>query len=100
LSSVRGGVMSTHTIPPIAFRRLHRLGFPSYGAYLRSPQWKAVVWRYRHSRLPQRCAVCGDRQTMLHHRNYNRIGNERLGDLIPLCQAHHDQQHQFQRQSK
>lgn len=74
--------------------RLRRLGFSNYRAYLRSPQWKAVVWRYRHSRHPQRCAVCGDRRFLLHHRTYIRIGSERLTDLVALCPDHHEEQHQ------
>jgi hypothetical protein len=82
--------MTQYPIPYYAIRRLHSLGFKSYAAYLRSPQWEAVKWRYKHSRLPQGCQECGAKQVDLHHRTYKRIGGkEHLSDLVPLCRQHH-----------
>lgn len=91
--------MPQHIIPPYALQRLRTLGFPSYAAYLRSPEWDAVKWRYRSSRFAQSrfaqcCAVCGSKDFELHHRDYKHVGGqERLYELIPLCRQHHDLTH-------
>ncbi|MGH8995383.1 MAG: hypothetical protein ACRDYB_05020 [Acidimicrobiales bacterium] len=39
------------------------------------------------------CLVCGGEWSDLHHRSYDRLGNERWCDLIPLCRACHGQLH-------
>lgn len=68
--------------------RLRRLGFKSYAEYLRSPHWHVVRARYRASDLPQTC-ICGEPDVHLHHMTYQRIGDERLTDLTPLCPQCH-----------
>jgi len=63
-----------------------------YRDYLRSPAWRAVRARFIASRIPKLCAGCdrawgpGDH---LHHKSYNRLGAERLSDLVPLCASCH-----------
>lgn len=64
-----------------------------YAAYLRSPHWRDVKRRYRASKLPKKCKVCGEAMYDLHHRTYKRLGNERLADLVPLCRTHHQGLH-------
>lgn len=64
-----------------------------YHAYIRSPEWRAVRQRYRDSKLPQACLVCGEAMVELHHRTYKNLGNERLSDLVPLCRLHHQEVH-------
>lgn len=90
-----------HTVPPYALARLRRLGFVTFAAYLRSPEWEAVVWRYQHARKThKRCAVCGDKNYQLHHRSYKHVGgDERLHELEPLCDKHHVEEHRKQRAS-
>lgn len=67
-----------------------------YNAYIRSSAWRAVRKRYIASKLPKICAGCktpwgaGDH---LHHRTYKNLGNERLMDLVPLCQPCHVKVH-------
>lgn len=61
--------------------------------YLRSPEWAATKARYRASKMPQTCVVCGESRVDLHHRTYVRVGRERLADLVPLCRAHHREAH-------
>jgi hypothetical protein len=86
--------MPQNVIPVHALKRLSARGFNSYAAYLRSPEWDAVRWRYRHSRFPQCCAFCGVEDFELHHRSYQHVGGqERLYELVPLCREHHDQIH-------
>jgi hypothetical protein len=60
-----------------------------YHDYLKSEQWakkkKEVLdfWDYR-------CALCGSNTRIeVHHRTYERLGHERLTDLIPLCNKCH-----------
>lgn len=71
----------------------------SYAAYLRSDHWQNVKTRYRTSKLPQSCVVCGAERVDLHHRTYERLGRERLTDLVPLCREHHGEAHRL-RQKK
>jgi hypothetical protein len=66
-----------------------------YREYLKSPEWQRTKRQYRKSYLLQKCAICGDEKVDLHHRTYNRLGFERLTDLIPLCREHHGEVHQF-----
>lgn len=70
-----------------------------YAAYIRSSAWRSVKKRYRESRLPQKCLVCGDTQFDLHHRTYKNLGAERLMDLVPLCRKHHEAVHSLQKQN-
>jgi hypothetical protein len=65
--------------------RIQRLGFKSYAEYLRSPEWAEVRRRYRAApALPQEC-FCGATEVEFHHTTYERVGRERLEDLVPLC---------------
>lgn len=65
-----------------------------YEEYINSSEWQTVRKRYRQSKLPWECAVCGVAVNLhLHHRTYKRLGRERLTDLIPLCKFHHEETH-------
>ncbi len=63
-----------------------------YHEYLASPEWQikrsAMLWICEN-----RCQICNSSrdQSILdtHHRTYDRIGNERPGDLIVLCRDCH-----------
>lgn len=66
-----------------------------YAAYLKSPHWKSVKARYWASKRPKCCIVCGDPNFELHHRTYQRVGRERLDDLMPLCRTHHAKAHTY-----
>lgn len=77
--------------------RLRELGYETYDAYLRSPAWRDVKDRYRASELPQVC-MCGDAKVQLHHTTYDRVGQERLDDLIALCKDCHDAAHLLEQQ--
>lgn len=65
----------------------------AYQEYLNSEGWKAKramilnMWG-------NRCALCNEGGELhLHHRTYERKGNEDPYDLIPLCQPHHERFH-------
>lgn len=68
--------------------------FLPYHEYIKSKEWRAVRKRYKDSKLPWECAVCGDTGALdLHHRTYKNLGHERLMDLLPLCKLHHQAVH-------
>src|SRR5207249_699404 len=74
---------------------LERLGFESYNDYLDSELWQRTKRRYRVSRSPQQCLVCGDLHYELHHQTYERLGEEEMRDLVPLCDEHHSRLHEL-----
>lgn len=63
---------------------------PQYLLYLNSPEWKRKRWK----RLAQsffRCEACDSKDRVeVHHLTYERIFNEDMADLLPLCSIHHD----------
>lgn len=69
----------------------------AYAEYLRSTHWVNKRAEYRASDMPQACVVCGAKRVDLHHRTYDRIGAERLTDLVPLCREHHGEAHRLRR---
>jgi hypothetical protein len=74
-------------------KRLAALGFENYDAYLASPHWAEVKRQYRLSGKPQACVACGSRSFQIHHRTYERLGNEHMQDLDALCRSCHRAAH-------
>lgn len=74
-------------------RRLQRFGFESYREYLASPLWAAKKARYRASALPQNCVLCDEVEVHLHHITYERVCEEDLSDLRPVCSRCHGMVH-------
>lgn len=59
---------------------------PFYKAYIKSDKWKKKreqVFRF----YGKRCYACRKPERILHvhHLTYDRLGNENVRDLIPLC---------------
>lgn len=64
--------------------------------YLNSEHWEDVKRRYRESKHPWVCYVCGTTvHLQLHHKTYERIGCEELTDLIPMCKDCHFAVHRY-----
>lgn len=66
--------------------------FVDYYAYIRSDAWRQVKIRYLKSELPNHCYVCHapwSNALQFHHRSYERLGNELLSDIVPVCQRCH-----------
>lgn len=65
----------------------------TYHEYLNSIEWQ----RTRKHKLEEahgRCQLCDcGAGVCVHHRTYDRLFNERLDDLIVLCQSCHDRFH-------
>lgn len=77
-------------------RRLERLGFRDYTAFLKSACWSETRSAYWTNPDTQKvCAVCGTNEPPLplHHRTYDRVGEERLDDLTPVCLTCHSMIH-------
>jgi hypothetical protein len=74
--------------------RLQKLGLKSYREYITSNRWISTRDHYRASKALKTCVVCRDPNVELHHKTYQRLGRERLTDLVPLCQTHHDELHE------
>lgn len=64
-----------------------------YQEYLLSETWQerrkaALEW------AENRCQICNsDKELNVHHRTYERLGNERLADLTVLCKQCHSSHH-------
>lgn len=77
------------------YKRLKLLGYVSYKSYLGSKHWKSKRREYYESNLPQHCLICRHERFEIHHRSYVRMGDEALGDLIPLCRICHQKVHKY-----
>jgi len=67
----------------------------TYKEYLKTKHWQGVKNRMYNSKIKYECNCCGKRKGLqLHHKSYNRVGNERLNDLIWLCGDCHEKVHE------
>lgn len=73
----------------------------TYQDYMRTRHWKLVKERYKRKHKYM-CVECGSREKglHLHHKTYERIGQERDSDLIYLCQGCHVMEHKRLRRVK
>lgn len=61
-----------------------------YSTYLQTTRWKLLRDEVL-ARDGYRCRVCNSRECLeVHHRTYERIGNEDFDDLTTLCCRCHD----------
>jgi hypothetical protein len=64
-----------------------------YYAYLKSPEW-AVRRQWKLEAAENRCQLCDATDRLqVHHRTYERLGKERIADLIVLCERCHRKFH-------
>lgn len=67
-------------------------GLP-YSDYLQTSHWKILRFRALKS-AGFRCSLCNsDGLLDVHHRTYERLGNEKLKDLVALCRTCHSRFH-------
>lgn len=70
---------------------------PTYLEYIASEEWTQRRERYFSDR-PKRCRACNSRRYIqLHHKTYDRMGNEIDSDLVPLCVLCHEEVHRRHR---
>ena len=82
--TVRHADGSVEVVPPHHFQpRKNRMW------YIRTDHWKALR-REARKRDGNRCVECGATERLeVHHLTYERIGRERLEDVVTLCQPCH-----------
>lgn len=66
----------------------------TYGEYLKTEHWQKIR-EAAILRAGERCMLCnaGNVTLNVHHRTYERLGNEEPMDVIVLCETHHAQFH-------
>jgi len=68
------------------------LGFKSYEEYVNS--W---LWKDKNDfliELKEKCEKCGSKKNLVvHHLNYERVGNEGMRDLMVVCSKCHKEIH-------
>lgn len=60
--------------------------------YLRTWHWRTLRRRVLE-KYDYKCAVCNGRAYDVHHKTYDRLGRERMSDLMVLCRYHHTKAH-------
>jgi 5-methylcytosine-specific restriction endonuclease McrA len=66
-----------------------------YRKYLESPEWRTRADAAK-ARFGNRCALCNsDDRLEAHHRTYERVGEELVEDLVPLCVDCHGAYHRW-----
>jgi len=75
--------------------RVNELQTMPYQEYLRTPEWQDRRKQHLKS-AGYKCQVCNEKNTILnvHHRTYERRGQEHYKDLITLCEDCHKIFHQ------
>jgi hypothetical protein len=66
---------------------------PGRETYMASPEWKAVR-KQKLAEVGHRCQGCdGTKRLEVHHLTYERLGHERMEDLMVLCHFCHAVEH-------
>lgn len=74
-------------------REIKRLKAMPYVAYLLSDHWGRVRAK-AIKRAGGRCSICNAKGPLqVHHRTYERLGEERDNDVIALCRKCHARVH-------
>lgn len=84
-------------MPPSELK-LTALGYSDYDEYLKSVHWHRLR-RVARAVLVYQCATClsEDSGLHLHHKTYERLGNEEVTDLVWLCPTCHTDIHVLER---
>jgi hypothetical protein len=97
LASQRGGPPAHNPLDALEPDARRRVG---YDVYLRSRAWRtfrAEMLELVHGTC-EHCGVCELESLLLvldvHHRRYDRLGDERADDVLVLCRPCHDSAHQ------
>ncbi|MFA5014813.1 MAG: HNH endonuclease signature motif containing protein [Actinomycetota bacterium] len=74
--------------------KTEQLGFKSYEEYLKSDIWKTNRDRFLNTIENKCCVVClSTIKINVHHRTYKNLGDEKINDLVILCQSCHRKFH-------
>lgn len=90
VSLVRQSTRAADSFPVISDERAAELAEMPYPEYLQTPEWKERT-RIMRKRAAHQCQVCCRVDGLqVHHRTYERRGNELPTDLTVLCDFCHD----------
>lgn len=65
----------------------------TYAQYLDTDHWQTMR-RLALEAADHACQLCGGTDELdVHHRSYERVGRERLTDLVALCEPCHERHH-------
>lgn len=68
----------------------------TYKDYLKTEHWKNIKMKMKNSKYKYMCYSCKSKTKLqLHHKSYKRVGNEKLTDLIWLCEDCHKKTHEI-----
>ena len=95
------GLKALHEPDKPSTERIFCMNKNEYRNYLQSNHWKEIKERYRNSKFKKNCYICHSPNNLdLHHKTYERLGNEFLRDLIYLCRRCHELTHDFFNESQ
>ncbi len=78
----------------------HQLGYKSYQEFLQSNYWKRKKAQVYATRSIKCCWICKTTANLnVHHQTYFRLGDEKLSDLMILCQNCHKAVHDFKKEN-
>lgn len=87
---LRDAVEAARDISDQPRRRITR---EEYARYLEGSHW-AILREDALVRFGYRCALCYSQEALeVHHRTYERLGDEELTDLVVLCADCHGRHH-------
>ena len=68
----------------------------TYSGYLNSLHWKKFRKKVmKKNRKNLCCSTCGSKEHLnVHHKNYKRVGNEKLEDVVLFCADCHHRSHE------
>ena len=65
-----------------------------YDLYLLSDHWQRIKDAWVKSGRPMKCYICYSFDNLqFHHRSYRNLGQEKLDDLLVLCETCHKEVH-------
>lgn len=76
------------------------IGYASYKKYIASDHWRELKEWHAHVWGDRGCLGCGLSEFQLHHITYNRIGQEKIEDVLPFCEKCHSLLHRAHRKER
>ena len=74
-------------------RQIEKLKKLPYVDYLKTKHWRKLRKQVL-KRDERRCTICGSYEDLnVHHYTYERLGHEKLDDLVTLCRWCHAEEH-------
>ena len=84
-------IYNIHNTPDICCANTKSGVFFDYQTYLDGEHWNKIKNKYKNSKLPKKCRVCGgEKDLVLHHRTYKHLYRENISVHLHLvCSSCH-----------